>query len=321
MTENSVTELPATPQYDLENGCQAGEGSCFKQSASEQVSGCLSNEKAIDKFQPTSENIQNEPVEVNDVKDQMQLVLAQVTLPQCDYRNGCQAGEGSCFKQIAAEQVSGCLSNEKSIDKFQPTTENIQNEPVEVNDVKDQMQLIPAQVTLSNGDEQLDPPSADVGKSTTSDCLGGKSGRATHNQLGRRKKITSKSLKKKYMLRSLCCNDRVLRSKTREKTEAPESNSNLANFRNDVENSRKERKKKKKKKPGEQMTDGFSRIRAHLKYFLNRVSYEQSLIDAYSGEGWKGYRCVHCTITITISSVYLVVSKHPDLTWTVASLS
>jgi hypothetical protein len=40
------------------------------------------------------------------------------------------------------------------------------------------------------------------------------------------------------------------------------------------------------------VADEYSKIRAHLRYLLNRMSYEQSLITAYSGEGWKGLRCV-----------------------------
>lgn len=235
-------------------------------------------------------------------------IIELPSTPQCG--NGFHSGEGACIKQSASEQVSGCLSNEKSVDKFQPTSHNIQNEPVEVNDavitfpIKDQMQLDPTQVTLSNGNEQLDTPSGDVGKSTNSDCSGQRSGRTSHIQLGCRKKITSKSLKKKYMLRSLCSNDRVLRSKTREPTKATESNSNLANGRSDGETS-KRRRKKKKKGQGEGMPDEFTRIRAHLKYLLNRVGYEQNLIDAYSAEGWKGYRCAHWTTTIIICFDYL----------------
>ncbi|CAN6919465.1 hypothetical protein Bca4012_090286 [Brassica carinata] len=34
--------------------------------------------------------------------------------------------------------------------------------------------------------------------------------------------------------------------------------------------------------------DEYTRIKKKLRYFLNRIRYEQSLIDAYSLEGWKG---------------------------------
>nr|CAA49263.1 HAT 3.1 [Arabidopsis thaliana] len=34
--------------------------------------------------------------------------------------------------------------------------------------------------------------------------------------------------------------------------------------------------------------DEYTRIKKKLRYFLNRINYEQSLIDAYSLEGWKG---------------------------------
>jgi len=38
--------------------------------------------------------------------------------------------------------------------------------------------------------------------------------------------------------------------------------------------------------------DEYTRIKKKLRYFLNRINYEQSLIDAYSLEGWKGSRFV-----------------------------
>ena len=38
--------------------------------------------------------------------------------------------------------------------------------------------------------------------------------------------------------------------------------------------------------------DEYTRIKKKLRYFLNRIRYEQSLIDAYSLEGWKGSRFV-----------------------------
>ncbi|XVE93460.1 hypothetical protein REPUB_Repub01dG0194700 [Reevesia pubescens] len=101
----------------------------------------------------------------------------------------------------------------------------------------------------------------------------------------RRDGKTSKTIKKKYMLRSLTSSDRVLRSKSQEKSKAIELSNNLA----DVGSSEqpKKRKRKRTREKGE-IADEYSRIRSHLRYLLNRINYERSLIAAYSAEGWKG---------------------------------
>ncbi|XP_071736804.1 pathogenesis-related homeodomain protein [Rutidosis leptorrhynchoides] len=43
-----------------------------------------------------------------------------------------------------------------------------------------------------------------------------------------------------------------------------------------------------KKKIKNDQDDEFSKIKKHLRYLLNRMSYEQNFIEAYVGEGWKG---------------------------------
>ncbi|CAH2053299.1 unnamed protein product [Thlaspi arvense] len=50
----------------------------------------------------------------------------------------------------------------------------------------------------------------------------------------------------------------------------------------------KKRKKKDMKKGKAVEDDEYTRIKKKLRYLLNRINYEQSLIDAYSLEGWKG---------------------------------
>ncbi|XP_022763463.1 homeobox protein HAT3.1-like isoform X2 [Durio zibethinus] len=97
---------------------------------------------------------------------------------------------------------------------------------------------------------------------------------------------TSKMIKKKYMLRSLTSNDRILRSKSQEKSKASESSNSLADVGSSKQQKRRKRKRKRREK-GE-VVDEYSRIRAHLRYLLNRINYERSLIAAYSTEGWKG---------------------------------
>ncbi|XP_022745506.1 homeobox protein HAT3.1-like isoform X2 [Durio zibethinus] len=96
---------------------------------------------------------------------------------------------------------------------------------------------------------------------------------------------TSKRMKKKYMLRSLTSSDRILRSKSQDKPKATESSNILADVGSSEQQKRRKRKKRKAKR---EVADEYSRIRAHLRYLLNRMNYEQSLIAVYSAEGWKG---------------------------------
>ncbi|XVE49277.1 hypothetical protein DITRI_Ditri01bG0070100 [Diplodiscus trichospermus] len=96
---------------------------------------------------------------------------------------------------------------------------------------------------------------------------------------------TSKIIRKKYMLRSLTSSDRVLRSKSQEKSKASESGNNVAVVGSSEQQKRRKRKKRREKR---EVADECSRIRTHLRYLLNRINYEKSLIAAYSTEGWKG---------------------------------
>ncbi|KAJ6751170.1 hypothetical protein OIU85_001669 [Salix viminalis] len=70
-----------------------------------------------------------------------------------------------------------------------------------------------------------------------------------------------------------------------EKPKAPESSNNSTNGNSTDE---KKGKRKKKRRGKSIVADEYARIRARLRYLLNRMSYERSLITAYSGEGWKG---------------------------------
>ncbi|XAR72949.1 hypothetical protein NMG60_11019765 [Bertholletia excelsa] len=72
-----------------------------------------------------------------------------------------------------------------------------------------------------------------------------------------------------------------------EKPKAPEPTNNLAEH-GDLTNGEKRRNTRKTRGISKSIVDEYSRIRGRLRYLLNRMSYEQNLIDAYSGEGWKG---------------------------------
>ncbi|XP_061373882.1 homeobox protein HAT3.1 [Gastrolobium bilobum] len=275
-TENSVILLPAPPQHNLEKTPQIG-------------SECLDSEERVIGNVLTSSVTDEKSNQVSATVTENSVILLPAP-PQHDL--DCQTVEGSCLLQSTFEPVSVCLPDDKSENKCQSFSRNVQNEPLEISDtvtsfvVEDQTQSIPAQVNMSSVNELLDPASGDVGKNISSNNSERKSKSTTHMQLKHKSKRNSKLLKK-YMLRSLGTSDRALRSRTREKPKAPEPNSNLVDVNND--GVKRESGRKKKKRRGEGITDQFSRIRAQLRYLLNRVSYEQSLIDAYSGEGWKGY--------------------------------
>lgn len=162
-----------------------------------------------------------------------------------------------------------------------------QNEPGETSDavtglVEDQTQSVPAQVKTES--------SGDAAKNNSSDCSERKS-----KNLGQMRvkhgAIKNSKLSKKYVLRSLGSSDRALRSRTKDnKPKDPEPIDTVTDVNNDEMKTKERRKKKKKKKTRKEgINDQFSKIRAQLRYYLNRISYEQNLIDAYSGEGWKGY--------------------------------
>lgn len=121
------------------------------------------------------------------------------------------------------------------------------------------------------------PPDYESHKASTS---GGGGGRTS-----------TKSTTGKHALRSSVSSTRVLRSRSQEKSKAPEPVNNLPEHSNGT-NEETRRKKRKKKRIKETPVDEFSRIRKHLRYLLHRWTYEQNLIDAYSGEGWKGQRFV-----------------------------
>ncbi|XP_057465895.1 LOW QUALITY PROTEIN: pathogenesis-related homeodomain protein [Actinidia eriantha] len=100
-------------------------------------------------------------------------------------------------------------------------------------------------------------------------------------------RTSTKSTKGKHALRSSVGSTRVLRSRSQEKYKAPEPRNNLPENGDDP-NGEKRRKKKQPIRIKKTPVDEFSRVRKHLRYLLHRIKYEQNLIDAYSGEGWKG---------------------------------
>ncbi|KAA8545804.1 hypothetical protein F0562_020745 [Nyssa sinensis] len=142
-------------------------------------------------------------------------------------------------------------------------------------------------VAMISNLEQLGTLPDDAPKNSGLELLGGPQEDASESLSGSiDKRASARSRKGKSMLRSSVECTRVLRSRSQEKSKAPEPGRIVAEHGANEEKRRGRRRKKKqiKKIP----VDEFSRIRKHLRYVLTRMRYEQNLIDAYSGEGWKG---------------------------------
>ncbi|RCV16915.1 hypothetical protein SETIT_3G176600v2 [Setaria italica] len=90
---------------------------------------------------------------------------------------------------------------------------------------------------------------------------------------------------KAYTLRSSDNNVRVLRGTSSSKTTSTE------HVQTPVQPAAKRRKRgrpsNKSLSSNKSSTDEFSQIRKRVRYILNRMNYEQSLIEAYASEGWK----------------------------------
>ncbi|CAJ1977370.1 unnamed protein product [Sphenostylis stenocarpa] len=278
LSENKPVESPCQPLSEnepVESPCQSlsknkpVESPC--QPLSENVlveSPCqsLSKNKPVESpCQPLSEN---EPVE-----------------SPCQSLSENKAVESPCQPLSENEPVESSfqsLPENKPLESpCQPLSENEPVESVPDFAIDGQMQSSPAEANMSSGNELLDSPTGDV-NNISSICPERVSYSPTNSLLRRRGKRNSKLLKKTYMLRSIGSSDRALRSKTKENPRAPETNNN-----NDAMQRKSGRKKRKSGEVG--IADQFSRIKSHLRYLLNRIGYEKNLIDAYSGEGWKGH--------------------------------
>ncbi|MED6119161.1 hypothetical protein PIB30_009263 [Stylosanthes scabra] len=193
---------------------------------------------------------------------------------------------GNSLVQLSASPQYDYESQRNS----QPAFQNVQNGSLETTNSisSNQMQLTPAQKNMSSVIEHLDLPTADVAENYGPNCLQRKSKRLTQMRLKSEDDGTSKLLKGKYTLRSSRSSDRASQPQAQEKCKAPELSSDLVDVKSVGEKKRRGRKRKQWGEEGV-IIDEFSRIRGHLRYLLNRVRYEQSLIDAYSGKGWKGF--------------------------------
>lgn len=90
--------------------------------------------------------------------------------------------------------------------------------------------------------------------------------------------------KRRAKLKGPASSSLVLRSKL---PKAPEP---IESVKEGSSNGEKKRKVRKRKKLQKSTVNEFLRTRTHLRYLLHRIKYEQTLIDAYSAEGWRGQR-------------------------------
>lgn len=283
VTKSSFTEPLGPPPEDASKSGQAGKDSCPQESTSEQIQEFGSaNDLLKRKSQLGFEPVQNEPfgtiIAVSScANEQLQsfsdsVAKNSVTDP---------VGKSSCSQPSIPVETSTTVPTCVIIEQSGPHLEATKkSSPIEHTGP-------PPEDTNENlGTEQLGPPPEDVANNSTLELLETPPKKAIKNprRLAHRDKRTPKSLKKKYMLRSSVASDRALRSRTQGKPKAPESSNNLAH----VSTVEEKRRKKKKRRGKTIVADEFSRIRTHLRYLLNRISYERSLIDAYSSEGWKG---------------------------------
>lgn len=288
-SNNSAAGRMSTEQSELSEKTQLGTEQLLKE---QRESGTVLTSSVIDEI--------SNQVFANATENSVILLPAP---PQHDSEKNCQNVEGSHLQQSTDKEVSLQLSNDKPENPSQPLSENEPVESVSASAGDGQKQSSPAQANTSYVNKLLDPPNEDAVTNFSEKV----SNSPANSQSRRKGKKNSKLLKKTYMLRSIGSSDRALRSKTKENPKTPEPSSNLVDFNNNNSNAGGKRKtSRKKRKSGEVgITDQFSRIKSHLRYLLNRISYEKSLIDAYSGEGWKGYRCVHFIITLCL--VWLVI--------------
>lgn len=288
-SNNSAAGRMSTEQSELSEKTQLGTEQLLKE---QRESGTVLTSSVIDEI--------SNQVFANATENSVILLPAP---PQHDSEKNCQNVEGSHLQQSTDKEVSLQLSNDKPENPSQPLSENEPVESVSASAGDGQKQSSPAQANTSYVNKLLDPPNEDAVTNFSEKV----SNSPANSQSRRKGKRNSKLLKKTYMLRSIGSSDRALRSKTKENPKTPEPSSNLVDFNNNNSNAGGKRKtSRKKRKSGEVgITDQFSRIKSHLRYLLNRISYEKSLIDAYSGEGWKGYRCVHFIITLCL--VWLVI--------------
>ncbi|TQE01284.1 hypothetical protein C1H46_013100 [Malus baccata] len=334
MSKNSLIDQMEMPCEDLGVNGPTHKTSFSGQMPLEQKNDCgfgtSSSELAEEKYPSASDHVQNEQLQAiiqvpicgsnkhlqsSSENVNRTSLNEQAGLPSEDLSKTCQTDKVSCSNQTTLQEINefgcGSVHGEPETQKDQLDSVPAHNNEVTTTEaapssiVFEQPRPCIEAMTQDSPTGHLELPLKDASKSppidkemeqlpadVTQNSSLEKTEKPSKN--APKDKQNPKSRKKKYVSKSSVGSDRVLRSKTGEKTKNPklsndvstlESSNSVANPSN-VEGKR--RKKRKKRQLNKVIDNEFSRVRKHLRYLLNRISYEKSLIDAYSGEGWKG---------------------------------
>ncbi|KAG8368446.1 hypothetical protein BUALT_Bualt15G0046300 [Buddleja alternifolia] len=217
---------------------------------------------APDNYKLDSERLVTVPVEQKEITGAQKIESILISIEETSVRSKEMEPSPGDNSDLGAEKNDPIFENVK----ISVAVEN--SEVASQNENSD----IPAGMDSVNpGNGKLEP--MQIGAATDSGQLGDED-----------KGYFAQPRKRKDKPKSPVSSSRVLRSRSQEKPKALAPNDSVKEDGADGEKKRSGRKKKQTKK---NTANEFSRTRSHLRYLLHRIKYEQSLIDAYSAEGWR----------------------------------
>ncbi|KAI3445923.1 hypothetical protein Pfo_002588 [Paulownia fortunei] len=255
----------------IENGTQELESNVIEQSKTPENLAQDPNcePPTADNYKMDCERLVTETVEKKEVTGAQNIEMKFVSIEEISDRikeMGPNLGEIS--QNVGAEKREPLLENVKILS----VVENLEGASQNGLTSLENMGMPPGTASVNPGNGILEPVQIDA----TND-----SGHLGNEDRG----SSGQSRKRKAKLEGPVTSSWFLRSKSQEKPKAPDPNDTVKEGSANGEKKRRGRKKKQMKK---NTVNEFSRTRTHLRYLLHRIKYEQSLIDAYSAEGWKG---------------------------------